>query len=48
MTRTRMVTARLPNGDTKRVKATWCSDARWYKARVDGTSVYFERDGTQV
>ena len=48
MTRTRTFTARLPNGDTKRVQARWCSDARWFKARVDGTSVYFERDGTQV
>ena len=48
MTRTRTIEARLPNGGTKRVKARWCPKAKWYKARVDGTSVYFERDGTQV
>jgi len=48
MTRTRTFEARLPNGDTERVEVEWCSDARWYKGRVDGESVYFERDGTQV
>ena len=47
-TQTQTFEARLPNGDTVDVECKWCNDARWFKGRVDGISVYFERDGTQV
>jgi len=48
MSKTQTFEARLSDGSTENVKAKWCNDARWYKARIDGESVYFERDGTQV
>ena len=47
-TRTREFEARLSDGSTETVETKWCNDARWYKGRVDGESVYFEQDGTQV
>ena len=48
MTNTQTFEARLPNGDTVDVECKWCKHAEFYKGRVDGMSVYFERDGTQV
>lgn len=46
--KTRIFEARLSDGETTEVEAKWCNDARWFKARVDQQSVYFEQDGTQV
>jgi len=48
MSHTRTLEARLADGSTTDVEAKWCNDARWYKARYEGQSLYFERNGTQV
>ena len=46
--RTKDFEVRLADGTRRTVACRWDSDARWWVGRVDGESVYVERDGTQV
>ena len=44
----RMFRGRLSNGTEVTVKAEWDSDAEWFVARHEQTTLYFDEDGNQV
>lgn len=44
----RVLRGRLADGREVTVKAEWDSDAEWYVARYEQTTLYFDKDGQQV